>query len=147
MGNNIIEKLSSHIFATGQMVRESVRAEMRHCHRVANYTILHAETLRFIHSHKNATMRELANFLHITPPSVTSLINHLIVDKLIARTADKHDRRIVRLVLTVKGKTLHAKRIKIVSRVMRKNLSALNITDQKNLIKILDKIATKINSK
>ena len=58
-------------------------------------------------SHKGALpMGDFANYLGITKPSATALINRLIVQRLVVRQHDVKDRRIVRIILTAQGRKL-----------------------------------------
>ena len=65
---------------------------------------LRVETLRFIASVDGPTMRELAEFLRITAPSMTSLISHLEKRGLLRRSKAKEDKRTVHIHLTAKGR-------------------------------------------
>jgi len=147
MNDDITGKLSSLMFSTGQLIREKVRAHI-HCHhqiKVEGFTMLHAETLRFIHQQKKVTMRNLADYLHITPPSTTTLIDNLTKTKLIKRINDPNDRRLVHLSLTPKGQKLLLEKTRAIARIMHENLSALTSQDKKNLIQILEKISNKVS--
>jgi DNA-binding MarR family transcriptional regulator len=61
--------------------------------------------MKFIADHTKPKMKDLADYLSITAPSATALINELVKDGFVACTADKSDRRASRLALTMKGKT------------------------------------------
>ncbi|MCX5697257.1 MAG: MarR family transcriptional regulator [Candidatus Omnitrophica bacterium] len=51
-------------------------------------------------------MSNLAHYLNISPASTTGLIDRLIARKLVVRKNDAEDRRIVRIDLTPKGKSI-----------------------------------------
>ena len=94
-------------------------------------------------------MKELAGFLFITPPSVTSLINNLVKQGMIKRAIDKKDRRILRLTITEKGKII----LKIADQFLMKNIGenfkVLSCAEQSRLISIIEKIlknVVKLNS-
>ena len=53
-------------------------------------------------------MHEVAQFLRVSPPSATSLVNTLVKQGEVRRVEDKNDRRTVRLEVTARGhKTLY----------------------------------------
>ena len=104
-------------------------------------SFLHAETLRFINEAERQgnlpTMRDVADYLKIAPPSATSLVNAFMKDGVIKRVADPKDRRIVRLSLSKKGL-----RFLEVTRLQREKafaslFSPLSAADSKELSRIL----------
>lgn len=50
------------------------------------------------------TIGELATAEQVTPPSMTRLVSSLEAEGLVRRTADRDDRRVVRVAATAKGK-------------------------------------------
>jgi DNA-binding MarR family transcriptional regulator len=63
-------------------------------------------TLKFVAEKKDPTMKEIADHLTITPPSVTAIIEPLVEARYLLRDLDKTDRRIIRLSITEKGTEL-----------------------------------------
>lgn len=63
------------------------------------------ETLQFIADHHAPKMKEVAEYLSITAPSATALVNGLVTRGLVVHRVDPSDRRSTRLELTQKGKT------------------------------------------
>ena len=135
MSDRLTNDLVSLIFAAGQMMRERVRKGAKY----GPFTFVRAETLRFIKSHRFASMRELSDFLHIAPPSTTSLIDHLVKSGLIKRTSDAKDRRLTKLQITEKGDKLLENNFKMISLHLKNKLSALTEKDKRNFIDILKK--------
>ena len=130
---NRIERIIGLIFATKKKMHENVGKKAKNC------SFLHMITLRYIQE-KSPLMKEVADFLGITPPSATSLVNNLSADGFISREADKNDRRIVRIVITKKGHAYLDKSKKIVSAPMRESLMNLSDKEQREFEKILKKI-------
>ena len=85
-------------------------------------------------------MKNIADFLSITPPSATSIINRLIKLNLLKRQNNPKDRRIIKIVVTSKGKKVLENEMKKVSRHLKEIFSQLNQKEQKQLVKILTKI-------
>ena len=62
--------------------------------------------LRYLKEHKNATQKEIADFLHISPPAIANSVKRMEESGLIMRVADKKDARCKNLKLTKKGESL-----------------------------------------
>jgi DNA-binding MarR family transcriptional regulator len=84
-------------------------------------------------------MKEVAEFLCITPPSATSLINDLVEVGMILRLTSENDRRSIRITITQKGEGVLENGIKQISQSMAKNIAKLNQDEQEQLIFILHK--------
>ncbi|MCD6528546.1 MarR family transcriptional regulator [bacterium] len=136
--NRMINYVISLIFKTNRLIREKLKKEKKHLNF---FSILHLEALRYIAEKKNPSMKEVADYFCITPPSATSLINSLVRLNLVKRIYDKNDRRAIRLSITLKGKKELQKGIKRINENMKKVLSQLNTKELKNLIKILEKLS------
>ncbi len=92
-----ITELTSLLFKTKQLIRHELPT--RHD---AN-AWLRLEILNFIASAEEATMRAIAEYLRIKPPSATSLITALESDGLVVRVKHPSDRRAVHVSLTETG--------------------------------------------
>ena len=62
--------------------------------------------LKYLSENDNATQKEIADFLHISPPSVATSLKRMADSGLVVRIADKKDARRNNLRLTEKGKKL-----------------------------------------
>ena len=80
---------------------------------------LHIETLRYIQEQGTPSMREVAEYLKIAPPSATALIDAFVKDGLLDRSADTNDRRVVRLQLSASGR-------KSIDRMMQQRAKAFS---------------------
>ena len=137
MQHTDIGQLVSMIFTTSRLIRE--RAKDRE--KIDPFSFLQLETLRYAAEKDNPSMKDIADYLCITPPSATSLINSLVKTKQLERIHDKDDRRFVRLVVTPKGKMALASGFKKITIRMRRVLSNLNAKERSDLFKILEKIS------
>jgi DNA-binding MarR family transcriptional regulator len=130
------KELLSRMFEMSRILKREIARES-----TLMPSFLHAETLRFISGAEQQgslpTMRDVANFLKIAPPSATELVNGFVKDSVIKRVADPKDRRIVRLSLSKKGiqflKTTHLQREKAFASL----LAPLSSKDSKELSRIL----------
>lgn len=99
------------------------------------------ETLRFVKD-ANPTMRDVADYLHVTAPSATSLIETLAKAGFVKRAEDKGDRRVVRITLSQKGKTKLGAAATLRAKALRSIIEKLSLEDQRDLARILEKIIT-----
>ena len=102
-------------------------------------SLSHFEILMYIMHRGEVTMKDIATWLHITPPSASNLIETLVNKKLVTRIQSSKDRRTVHIILNREAhkliSSIHKKKIT----VFKKMLSKLNKEDQMNLIRILNK--------
>jgi len=133
-----INHIISLIFKASRLIHEQLRKEKKYPDLFSG---LRLEALRYIAEKKNPLMKEVADYFCITPPSATSLINPLVKSGALRRVYDKDDRRVVRLFITSKGRKELKRGLSEVDNNMRKILTQLNTDEQKNLIKILEKLS------
>jgi DNA-binding MarR family transcriptional regulator len=131
--NHSQDTLAEHIFSLGRLIRERLSTD------TSCAPLLHLATLQFI-SDRQPRMREVAEYLRITPPSATSLMNALAQSGQIKRINDPEDRRTVRLAITARGQRslddgMRQKRSAIESIITR-----LNEKERDDLKKILAKL-------
>jgi len=137
MQHTDIGQLVSMIFTTSRLIRE--RAKDRE--KIDPFSFLRLETLRYVAEKDNSSMKDVADYLCVTPPSATSLINSLVEAGQLERIYDKDDRRFVRLAVTQKGKTALASGFKKITTRMRKALNNLDAKERSDLITILEKLS------
>jgi DNA-binding MarR family transcriptional regulator len=132
---NINEKLSSVIFSIGRLVREKVQESCP-----ADFTQTEIEVLKLVGNNKNTSMKDVADYLHIKPPSATPLIDSMVKKGTLKRIKDKNDRRIVHIAATSKGMKFLQKKYKAIHKTLGKVFGRLSEKDKKNLIKIFEKM-------
>jgi len=71
-----------------------------------NLTIPQLKSLFYISRHGKMNPSALASGIRVTPANVTGIVDRLVEQGLLIRTADADDRRISWLTVTNKGKTL-----------------------------------------
>lgn len=107
-------------------------------------SFLQVQTLIFVAKNKKVQMSDIANNFTIELPSATSLVQTLVKDGLVERTADKKDRRVVNVALTLDGKKLLKKAMRERTKRITKNMSILSELEKKQLLKILKKMILKM---
>lgn len=88
----------------------------------------------------SASVKEIANFLKVTPGAVTQFVDRLVVNKLVARTESKTDRRVTNIELTANMKKQFMKIKKSYLISAGKVFSSLSDTELSQLVKLLQKI-------
>lgn len=108
----------------------------------SSLSLSHFEILIYIMHRGEVTMKDIATWLHITPPSASNLIDVLVKKKLVTRIGSDKDRRTVHIILNKEAHKLIGSIHKKKMTIFKKMLSKLSKEDQINLIRILDKCTT-----
>jgi len=98
---------------------------------------LHLEILRFLADAPDSDMRELAQYLRVTAPSATGLVDALIAQKLVIRKPDPKDRRRVLISLSPKGDATIKKAARHREAAFARITTPLSRSDRMELIRIL----------
>ena len=85
------------------------------------------------------TVRELAERLHLTPPTISVGVKKLEKASLLIRESHKDDGRIVRLMLSDKGRNLHKRIEEYRIGKVEKILNRLNLHEQNQMLLLLEK--------
>jgi len=85
-------------------------------------------------------MSELARGICMSKPNMTSLINQMVVEGKVKRSADKYDKRVVKISITKKGVDFMKAHQKLVKDNIRANLSSLGESDIKKLYMSMENI-------
>lgn len=101
-------------------------------------------SLEAISKEEAIIMSELAERLGIGFSTATGIIDRLTEKKLVRRVRNGVDRRVVRIVLTEKGKKVNLAYQKQKKEVFLKLISALTPGEQEQFIVILEKIASNV---
>lgn len=132
-----IEQLISLIFGTTRLIRERTQGS----ERIDPFSFLRLETLRYVAERDNPSMKKIADYLCVTPPSATSLIESLVKKGQLTRMFDKKDRRIVRLAITPKGTKTIEKGFSMLAKQMKQILDKLDDKEIDDLSSILEKLS------
>ncbi|MBD3263990.1 MAG: MarR family transcriptional regulator [Candidatus Omnitrophica bacterium] len=105
-----------------------------------NITMPQFIALDILQSKGPLKMKDIASELHTSLPAVTGIINRLVNLKLVKRSYDTHDRRIIYINITPKGKStvsaIRATRKKIIENVF----SGLSGKEREAYLNILRKV-------
>ena len=104
MRNNL-NICARELMDTVPRILQSIRVNMRLGHG-ANISIPQFRTLRFIQRNPDSSLTGLADFLGLTLPSVSKLVDGLVKQELINRQESTSDRRRLTLALTERGEAI-----------------------------------------
>jgi len=93
------------IMETVPQIMQAIRVEMR-LGRGVNLSIPQFRALRFLQTHPDSSLTGLAEYLGLTPPSASKLVDGLVKQALVNRQEASSDRRRLTLALTPTGESL-----------------------------------------
>ncbi len=99
----------------------------------------HLRLLRILQSEGPLAMKELAEHLGISPPSVTALTRRLAATGLVTRRPHAEDSRVVLIELTPAGYALHAQVLDEQVARMGQFLAGLCLEEQQQLLDLLER--------
>ena len=134
--NDPTSKLMLNILAVAGIIREKI------IEKNPESSILELKTLGIVSKNENISMKTLAEYLHISSPSTTEIINKLEKNGKLKRTPSKTDRRIVSLKITSLGKKNLEKCLKQASVKIEKLFDAFTQKQKKDFEEILETIIT-----
>jgi DNA-binding MarR family transcriptional regulator len=91
--------------------------------------------------HSDQSMRAVSDILHVSPRTVTDMIDGLEARGLVARGQHPADRRITLLSLTPEGRSQLAAAAALANESHRAAISGLSSKDQQTLRDLLDRVA------
>lgn len=102
-------------------------------------SLSHFEILMHLAHKGEVTMKDIATWLNITPPSASTLIDVLVKKNLVTRVQSDNDRRTVHVTIKKEAYKLineiHKKKMSIFKKILTK----LSEEDKKDLVRILNK--------
>ena len=145
MANKLNQEIIDYMFE----VIKTVKHKMFLCSESANITPVQFGAMHYIYSKKKVSMSQISEYFSTTMPTATSLIDKLIVAKLVIRKHDSKDRRIINISLTTQGEKVLKEAAKNRTNSMNKMLTYLTDDEKEQLLKIFKKIVDKqkINEK
>ncbi len=96
--------------------------------------------LRVLANNDGMSQRDLAEMLHLSRPSVTTMLHAMEEQGLITRRADDQDRRLTRVYLTDSGRVLEREMQAGVADYIKHTVGALEPDEQETLERLLNKL-------
>jgi DNA-binding MarR family transcriptional regulator len=140
MEKNRAKLIEEIVASTKQMV-----LLMRHFEPEAwldlNLTIVQFKSLCFIDSQASTNLKNLANALGVTPPSVTGIVDRLVEQGLVSRGENPDNRRMQMLRTTEAGKVLLNKLVSSRMDMVTRILNQMETKDLADISRILVNLA------
>ena len=92
-------------------------------------------------------MSHLAQFLKVSRPAATGLVDRLIVQRLVKREEDRSDRRVVRVTITPKGRKIIANIWEQKRRTFVQVFGQISPQDRAQYITILEQVASNLTQR
>lgn len=96
---------AQELFDATPQIMQAIRVEMRRG-RSSDISIPQFRTLRFIQCNPDSSLSSLAEYLGLTLPSASKLVDGLVKQKLVVRQESTTDRRRLTLALTQVGASI-----------------------------------------
>jgi len=87
------------------IIMRVIRTEMR-SHRSADLAVPQFRALLFISRNPGSSLLAVAHHLGLTPPTVSKMVDGLVLNHLVSRESSRADRRKVNLTLTAQGQAI-----------------------------------------
>lgn len=130
-----IDEFVDLVFVINRLTKEGLENEK------GSPSYIQLQALSFISRQKKPIIKSVAEYLNITAPSATFLINNLIKLELVNRLHNTQDKRMVHLVISKKGEKELAKSFLKSKKHLYKKLSLLSAKERQSFILILKKIS------
>ena len=132
IGNDSVAACAAAVMDAGLLVSRFVRAELWR-HKPEGLTIAQFRGLAYVNAYANCAPSELAEYLMLTRPAVTRLVDELVRRKLVARREDAADRRRQSLSVTASGRRMLDSHFVLVRRLVAERLASLSASEQERI--------------
>ncbi|NLB35966.1 MAG: winged helix-turn-helix transcriptional regulator [Clostridiales bacterium] len=102
--------------------------------------------LEYLNSHESCTQRELADYLMVSPPSVTMSIKRMQKAGLVEKSTDERDMRYSRIRITEKGLNISRKCCDSFERIDRQMLNGFSEQEIEQLYCFLTRMADNLKA-
>ena len=126
-----------------QLIRGLAQYEHNYLSR-GEITLPQLWVLEYLSRQGDSPMNRLAQFLKISRPAATGLVDRLIVQRLVRREGDREDRRVVRITITPKGKQTIASIWGQKRRTIVKAFGQISPQDRAQYITILERVVSNL---
>lgn len=113
------------VMDAGLLVSRFVRAELWR-QKPAGLSLAQFRGLAYVNAYPDCAPSELADYLMLTRPAVTRLVDELVRRRLLGRRVDADDRRRQTLALTVAGRRMLDSHLTLVRRLVAERLESLS---------------------
>src|SRR5512147_514616 len=121
------------------IVMRTIRAELRR-HRTADLSIPQFRTLAFIDRNVDASLSDVAEHIGLTLPSMSKIVEGLVMRKLGTRQTAPDDRRRMTLALTARGQTALRTSRAATRTCLAEELAALSDRQRETIVQALSSL-------
>jgi DNA-binding MarR family transcriptional regulator len=100
-----------------------------------------AAVLRVLSAHDGITQRDLAESLHLSRPTVTTMLQRMEISGLVERWDDEEDQRLTRIRLTPEGRARSDAFRSSFAAYVGATIGAMPETDRRELARLLDSLS------
>ncbi|MDD5454394.1 MAG: MarR family transcriptional regulator [Candidatus Ratteibacteria bacterium] len=136
---NDVDKITEAMDRIHRKMRTKLSKELSRG-EIGEITIPQFHILEYLHNKKESVMREIADYLFVTPPAVTGLVDKLVKIGLVRRGFSPSDRRIIIVSLTSKGENVISKIKSQADELLLSFLKKLSAQERRNFLKITEKM-------
>lgn len=97
-----------------------------------------AACLRVLDAQDGVSQRDMAEFLHVSPPSITAMLQTMEKAGLVVRKTDESDQRVTRVYLTDKGRKEAAGLRSVLAEYINEVFEGVSEEDETELIRLLE---------
>ena len=132
-----IQQCARAILDTAPAIVQAIRVEMR-AERLHELSVPQFRTLAYVARHPGCSLSDAAEFIGMTLPSMSVLINGLVEDGLVLRQTSLLDRRRVMLNLTEAGSVLHTRALDGTLAWLARQLEPLAEADRQSVLRAME---------
>ncbi len=119
------------------MVMLAIRTEMR-SHRASDLSVPQFRVLVYLHRYEGASLSDIAEYMGLTRPSMSKMIDGLVTRQLVSRRLDPGDRRRVSLAPTALGRRAMQSAYQATETRLAERLAALPISQRRAILKAME---------
>jgi DNA-binding MarR family transcriptional regulator len=123
------------------MVMLAIRTEMR-SHRDSDLSVPQFRVLVYLHRHEWSSPSDIAEYMGLTRPSMSKMIDGLVTRQLVSRRMDPGDRRRVSLASTARGRKAMQAAYQATEARLAERLEALPVAKRRTILKAMEVLAS-----
>lgn len=135
--NGLSQTCARAILDTVPAIMQAIRVEMR-LERMHELSVPQFRTLAYIARHPGCSLSDVADFIGLTLPSMSVLINGLVGEGLVLRESSLIDRRRVMLNLTEAGAAVHTRALNGTMAWLRERLASLSDEECQTVLQVME---------
>lgn len=135
--NSLSQTCARAILDTVPTIMQAIRVEMR-LERMHELSVPQFRTLAYIGRHPGCSLSDVADFIGLTLPSMSVLINGLVGEGLVLRESSLIDRRRVMLNLTETGAAVHMRALNGTMAWLQGRLASLSSEECQTVMQVME---------